>query len=210
MTIGERIKEKRLEKRMSLEKLANAASVARQTIYKYENNLITNIPTDKIEAIAKVLNVSPGFLMGWEQNDDYVAFFSNELGEKVKKLRGQLSQKAFADKCDIDTIDLHEIETGSDILGLPLNKSDILLKNLMKIANYTNTDYKELTLLLQDDINFNLAQLPNNKFYELLSFCRYNEKEAYSLIDYVNLNPSDRKSVNDLIEMLTKKEMENE
>ncbi len=80
MTIGERIKEKRLEKRMSLERLANAAGVARQTIYKYENNLITNIPTDKIEAIAKVLNVSPGYLMGWDEEriemDKISPFFS--------------------------------------------------------------------------------------------------------------------------------------
>lgn len=66
MTIGERIKEKRLEKKMSLDDLAKIAHVARQTIYKYENNIVTNIPTDKIEAIATALTVTPAYLMGWE------------------------------------------------------------------------------------------------------------------------------------------------
>lgn len=68
MTIGERIKERRLEKKMSLDDLAKIAHVARQTIYKYENNIITNIPTDKIEAIAIALNVSPTYLMGWDKH----------------------------------------------------------------------------------------------------------------------------------------------
>ncbi len=79
MTIGERIKEKRLEKRMSLEDLANVANVARQTIYKYENNIITNIPTDKIEAIANALGVSPSYLMGWEDT------ISINIKENIKK-----------------------------------------------------------------------------------------------------------------------------
>ena len=79
MTIGERIKEKRLEKRMSLEDLANVANVARQTIYKYENNIINNIPTDKIEAIANALGVSPSYLMGWEDT------ISINIKENIKK-----------------------------------------------------------------------------------------------------------------------------
>ena len=79
MTIGERNKKKRLEKRMSLEDLANVANVARQTIYKYENNIITNIPTDKIEAIANALGVSPSYLMGWEDT------ISINIKENIKK-----------------------------------------------------------------------------------------------------------------------------
>lgn len=70
MTIGERIKEKRSEKKMSLDDLAKIAGVARQTIYKYENNIITNIPSDKIEAIANALLVTPAYLMGWEEQSD--------------------------------------------------------------------------------------------------------------------------------------------
>ena len=66
MTIGERIKKKRIESGFSQVDFANKIDVSKQTLYKYENNIITNIPSDKIEAISKVLNLSPMYIMGWE------------------------------------------------------------------------------------------------------------------------------------------------
>lgn len=66
-TVGERIKAVRKEKGMTLEELAKAIDTTPQTIFKYEKNIVTNVPSDKIEKIAIVLNVSPAYLMGWEQ-----------------------------------------------------------------------------------------------------------------------------------------------
>lgn len=65
MTIGERIKYLREGRHMTQEELALKIGTTKQTIYKYENNIITNIPSDKIEAMAAVLSVSPVVLMGW-------------------------------------------------------------------------------------------------------------------------------------------------
>lgn len=65
MTIGERIKEKRLLKNYTLEKLATEIGVTKSTVLKYENGTIA-IPSDKIEKIAEALKVSPAYLMGWE------------------------------------------------------------------------------------------------------------------------------------------------
>ena len=70
MSIGDRIKQARLEKKISQTELAEKTKTIKQTIYKYENNIITNIPSDKIEAIADVLGVSPAFLMGWTTAPD--------------------------------------------------------------------------------------------------------------------------------------------
>ena len=64
-TIGDRIKNLRIENGMSQTELANHIGVSKQTLYKYENNIITNVPSDKIEAIAAVFDVSPGQIMGW-------------------------------------------------------------------------------------------------------------------------------------------------
>lgn len=64
--IGVRMKMARLKNRMTLEEVAQLTGVTRQTIQKYENEIITNIPSDKIEAIAKALHVTPAYLMGWE------------------------------------------------------------------------------------------------------------------------------------------------
>ena len=79
MTIGERIKEIRVKLGMSQVDFADKTNVSKQTLYKYENNIITNIPSDKIEASAKIGNVSPAYLMGWEQVD------ANFSGKEVPK-----------------------------------------------------------------------------------------------------------------------------
>ena len=70
MTIGERIKEVRTRLGISQASFADKIGVSKQTLYKYENNIITNIPSDKIEAIAKVSGYSPSYLMGWEEPED--------------------------------------------------------------------------------------------------------------------------------------------
>lgn len=67
MTIGERIKQLRTEKLgISQVAFADKINVSKQTLYKYENNIITNIPSDKIEIIASLCGVSPSYLMGWD------------------------------------------------------------------------------------------------------------------------------------------------
>lgn len=70
MTIGERIKEVRTRLGISQVSFADKIGVSKQTLYKYENNIITNIPSDKIEAIANVSGYSPSYFMGWEESED--------------------------------------------------------------------------------------------------------------------------------------------
>lgn len=72
MTIGQRIKDRRERLGLGQTELADRVGISKQTLYKYENGIITNIPSDKIETISKVLNSSPGYLMGWSDNIDYV------------------------------------------------------------------------------------------------------------------------------------------
>lgn len=69
MTVGDRIKELRLKTGISQVDFADKINVSKQTLYKYENNIITNIPSDKVEAAAKLCGVSPSYLMGWENID---------------------------------------------------------------------------------------------------------------------------------------------
>lgn len=65
MTIGSNIREKRKQKRMTLEELSRFAGVSRQTLSRYENDLIA-VPNDRIETIAKALETAPAILMGWD------------------------------------------------------------------------------------------------------------------------------------------------
>lgn len=68
MSIGKRIKEERIRLHLSQEDVAKAISSTKQAIYKYENEIVTNIPMDKIEKLAQLFHVSPASLMGWEED----------------------------------------------------------------------------------------------------------------------------------------------
>lgn len=65
MTIGEKIKKLRLDNNMTLEELGGKVGVSKQSLFKYENGIVTNIPLDRIEKLGKVLGVDPSELVGW-------------------------------------------------------------------------------------------------------------------------------------------------
>ena len=69
MEVGELLKKLRIEKDLSLDDVAKQLGLARQTLYKYETGLITNIPLTRIEELAKIYNVTPGYITGWEDDD---------------------------------------------------------------------------------------------------------------------------------------------
>lgn len=68
MTKGERIKYRREQLGISQTELAEYIGTSKQNLYKYENDIITNIPSDRVEALAKRLNASPAYIMGWSDN----------------------------------------------------------------------------------------------------------------------------------------------
>lgn len=79
MTIGNRIKRKHAELGISGTDLAKKINVSKQTLYKYENDIITNIPSDKIQALSEIFGCSAAYLMGWdEQSDDYVPTYNRD------------------------------------------------------------------------------------------------------------------------------------
>ena len=66
MSIGTKIRELRESRNMSLEDVAKLCGTTRQAIYKYENEIVTNIPYDRIILLAKALNTTPSNLFDWE------------------------------------------------------------------------------------------------------------------------------------------------
>ncbi len=74
MKVGERIRMWRTEKGYSIDALGKKLGVSRQTVYRYENGIITNIPRDKIERMAALFGVSPMAFFGdaeevWRMKD---------------------------------------------------------------------------------------------------------------------------------------------
>lgn len=68
-TIGDRIKQLRLQNEMTLEQLGNAVGVGKSTVRKWEIGMIANMRRDKIAKIAKALHTTPAYLMGWEATE---------------------------------------------------------------------------------------------------------------------------------------------
>ena len=64
--LSNKLKSLRRERKMTLDDLAKKLGTSRQTIHRYENGTISNIPPEKVELLAEALNTTPQYLMGWE------------------------------------------------------------------------------------------------------------------------------------------------
>lgn len=69
MTIGERIRYRRKQLGLSADDLAAKLNKNRATIYRYESDEIEKLPASVLESLALALDVTPAYLMGWEDND---------------------------------------------------------------------------------------------------------------------------------------------
>jgi transcriptional regulator with XRE-family HTH domain len=64
--IAQKIKELRQARGLTLEQIASVVGVGKSTVRKWETGMITNMKSDKIADLAKVLCTTPAYLMGWE------------------------------------------------------------------------------------------------------------------------------------------------
>lgn len=91
MTKGQRIKQLREKAGLTQEELAKKLNTTKQTVHKYEKNIVTNIPSDKIEALAFVLDSTPEYILGWETPPEDQARFdamilkNKDLMDMIKK-----------------------------------------------------------------------------------------------------------------------------
>ena len=79
MSIGDRIKRRRLEVGLSVDQVAEKIGKNRATVYRYESSEIEKFPIDILAPLADALRTTPGYLMGWENENESVspAFPSN-------------------------------------------------------------------------------------------------------------------------------------
>lgn len=69
MTVGERIRQKRIEMNLTQDELAKKAGYkSRSSINKIESS--RDLPLYKIERVAKILECTPAYLMGWEETSN--------------------------------------------------------------------------------------------------------------------------------------------
>lgn len=88
MNVGNRIKKRRTELGLSVEDVAKMLNKNRATIYRYESNDIENLPLSILEPLAKILQTTPAFLMGWEVSEKN---FDNSTDDEFLYLVGKFS-----------------------------------------------------------------------------------------------------------------------
>lgn len=68
MTTGDRMKLRRKELGLSAETVAERLNVSPATVYRYEKGDIEKLPGDILPILSKVLQTTPAYLMGWEED----------------------------------------------------------------------------------------------------------------------------------------------
>ncbi len=96
--IGSLLKQLRIDNKYTLDEVGKIIGVSKQTLYKYENNIISNIPSDKIELLAKLYNVSPALIMGWDalNTECYPIHQHNSIDSNKGGVRAILSLEKYA------------------------------------------------------------------------------------------------------------------
>ena len=64
---GNKIKDLRTQKGLTLEQVGKLVGVGKSTVRKWETGMIANMKRDKISALAKALGTTPAYLLGWEE-----------------------------------------------------------------------------------------------------------------------------------------------
>ena len=79
----EKIKLRRLELGLSYQELSDLTVINKSTLQRYETGFIKKVPINQVQIIAKALNVTPGYLMGWENNKENQTYYLNPEAAKM-------------------------------------------------------------------------------------------------------------------------------
>ena len=77
MEVKDILKNRRIEKHLTLEEVGRMVGVSAATISRWESGEISNMKRDKIVNLANALDLSPSVIMGWEDEYKYDEPYAN-------------------------------------------------------------------------------------------------------------------------------------
>ena len=137
MTLGEKIKARRIELSLSVDEVAEKIGRNRATVYRYENSDIGDIPTGVLETLAKALLTTPAELRGWE-DDGLSARDRRDVAQTMEQFIAQLGDPKQALMFDGEPLD----EESRDLLLASLENS-LKLGKMMAKNKFTPDKYKK-------------------------------------------------------------------
>lgn len=169
MSIGQRIKQKRLEAGLSVEETAKRLNKNRATIYRYESDEIENLPISILSPLANVLNTTPAYLMGWSEelemhknNITQLAkehnknFYENQLLSSFNDLNDEGKKEAIKRVNELTELSKYKKED-SKVVELNKNKKEIWeepgKEHLMPVACHDDNLTDEEKNIMNEKIN---------------------------------------------------------
>lgn len=119
MTTGQNIKKYRLQRKMTLEELSKEIGVSTQAIFKYENDIVTNIPLERLELLCKVLKVKPQELISWADDTNKSSISSVKI-PVLGYVAAGLPIEAIEDIIDYEEIP-EEMARSGEFFGLEIH-----------------------------------------------------------------------------------------
>lgn len=161
MSIGERIKAVRKQKKMSADELAEKIGKNRATIYRYENGDIENMPYKVLVPVAKALGVSPAWLLtGLEEETE---------GDKLKKLRLQrnLTLNELANDLHISIDDMEAYENNKKSIPSWVTGAISRYFGIETPTEYHTNRYQKMMEAMQGEI------LSDEEFDKVIEYVKF-------------------------------------
>ncbi len=125
MGMAERIKERRTAMGLTQEELGEKLGLQKSAIAKYENGRVENIKRSIILDMAKALNCSPSYLMGWEPDGNPISY-DIEFPDGIHvQISGKEHQKDL----------MKRITAYMELLDVNRKKADDYIDTLLSVQN---------------------------------------------------------------------------
>lgn len=119
-SIAERIKNRRLELGLSLQDVTERMDISKSTLQRYETGKIRNLPLHQLAPLAKALDTTPDWLLGWNTSHNQPSTLDYEFLSLMQSLGYEIkvySQgkkfvlcKAHVDSCSITAEEYQQLK----------------------------------------------------------------------------------------------------
>ena len=156
--IADRIRQRRIELKLSLQDISELSGMSRSTLQRYETGGIKNIPLKNLDKLAKALNTSPDWILGWTQNADDITPVDSDfknllecLGFHIQSWPGITSRIYFYGEDGSGEITREEYEQFRDNVSsyIKFTASNLLNKAIKREAERITKELKKCDAFFQ-------------------------------------------------------------
>ena len=185
MTIGERIKKRRVDLGLSVDYVAEKIKKDRATVYRYEADSVEKMPTTVLVPLAEVLRTTPAYLMGWEE-DDALPTGARPIKRKYMPVLGNVAcgEPIYAseeygvvvDALDDLDADFCLVATGDSMINARIFDGDVLAVKKQEIVDDGEIavvlvgDEATVKRVYYDRENNVITLVPENPMYKQMRF----------------------------------------